>query len=66
MYGLSVQDGGVEGHVLISCCESTKIATSCRTTIDRGHWNPPKKKKKAFVQRQRKSCNEMVGWAQTQ
>ena len=64
MYELSVYDGGVEGHVLISCCESAKTATSCRRTIDRGHWSPPKKK--AFVQRQRKSCNEMVGWAQTQ
>ena len=46
MYGLPVQDGGGEGHVLISFCESTKTATSCWTTIDRGHRKPPKKKKK--------------------
>ena len=35
IYRLSVQDCGVEGHALISSCKSTKIITSCWTTIDR-------------------------------
>ena len=33
--GVPVQDGGVEGRALISSCKSTKIATSCSTTINR-------------------------------
>ena len=41
--GPLVQDGRVEVPVLISSWESTKIATSCWTTIDRGCWNPQKK-----------------------
>ena len=32
---LLVQDGGVEGHVLISSFRSTKITTSCWTAIDK-------------------------------
>ena len=32
---VSVQNGGVEVCVLISSCESTKLATNCWTTVDR-------------------------------
>ena len=37
-----VQDGRVEGRP--SSRESTEITTNWRTTIDRRHWNPPKKR----------------------
>ena len=40
---LPVQDGGVEGCGLIFC-ETTKIATSCWTTIDRRKTGEPAKK----------------------
>ena len=33
---LLVQDSGVEGRVLVSSCESTKITISCWTAISRG------------------------------
>ena len=42
--GLPVQDGRVEGCALISSCESTKIATSYWTTIDRKTLEPTQKK----------------------
>ena len=42
--GLPVQDGGVEGYGLISSCETTKITTSCWTTIDRRKTGEPAKK----------------------
>ena len=35
-----VQDGGVEGRVLIFSCKITKITTSCWTTIDRKTLGP--------------------------
>ena len=38
-----VSDGGVEERALISSCESTKITTSCWTTIDRRMLEPIKK-----------------------
>ena len=41
---LLVQDGGVEGHVLVSSCESSKIATSCVTTIYRRTLEPTAKR----------------------
>ena len=40
---LRIQDGGVKGRALISSCESTKITTSCWTTIDRRTLEPTKK-----------------------
>ena len=53
IYRLPVQDGGVEGHAISSSCKSTKIITSCWTTIDRRTSEPterdtpcPKTKKK--------------------
>ena len=45
---LLVQDGGVEGRVLISSCESTKIATSCWTAINRRTLEPTKKRYPTF------------------
>ena len=39
---LPAQDCGVDRCVLISSFEGTKITTSC-LTIDRTHWNPPRK-----------------------
>ena len=54
----------VEGHALIPFCKSTKITTSCWTTIDRRLENT-KKKKIPHVQRQRSSSSEMVGGAQS-
>ena len=59
------QDGGVEGCVLISSGKSTKIATSCWTTIDRKMLEPTKKNT-PHVQRQRRSHSETVGGVQTQ
>ena len=41
-----VHDGRVEGHVLISSCESIKIATSYWTVIDRRMSEKPPKKKR--------------------
>ena len=41
---LPVQDGGVEGHALISFCERTKITTSCWTIINRRMLEPTKKR----------------------
>ena len=46
MNRLLVQDGRVEGHVLISSCESTKIVISYWTTIDKKMLESTKKKKK--------------------
>ena len=43
-FQILVQDGGVEGHVLISSCESTKITTSHLTTINRMTMEPTKKR----------------------
>ena len=40
---LTPQIWGVEGYVLISSCESTRIATTCWTTIDRRMLEPTKK-----------------------
>ena len=40
----SVLDGRVEVRVLISSCESTRIATTCWTTIDRRMLEPTKKR----------------------
>ena len=41
---LLVQDGGVEGQAFTSSCESTKVATSCRTAIDGRTLEPTKKR----------------------
>ena len=41
---LPVQDGGVEGHALISFCERTKITTTFWTTINRRMLEPTKNK----------------------
>ena len=43
VFQILVQDGGV-GHALISSCESTKITTSCLTTINRMTLEPIKKR----------------------
>ena len=43
IYRLPVQDGGVEGHAIISSCKSTKIITSCWTAIDRRTSEPTKR-----------------------
>ena len=40
---LAVQDGGAQGPMLISSCKSTKIATSCWTTIHRRTLEPTNK-----------------------
>lgn len=37
------RDGGEEGHVPITSSESTRVATSCWTTITRRSLEPPKK-----------------------
>ena len=42
IYKLLVPDGKVEGQVLISSFERTKIATICCTTIDRRRLKPTK------------------------
>ena len=74
-----VQDDGVEGRVLISACESTQVATSSWTTIDRWTLEPTKKryptskvKEEAAVRRQEehnidkiKSHPRQVGEPQT-
>ena len=52
-----IQDGEVEGHVLTSSCESTKITTSCWGTSNRRMLEPTKKI--PHLQRQR-SHSEMV------
>ena len=49
-----LQDGGVEGHVLTSSCESAKIIANCWTIIDRRTLE----KKVPHVQRQRRSHNK--------
>ena len=54
----SKQDGRVEGLQLTSYHENTKITTNCWTTIDETGWNLPKKI--FYIQRQRRSHNEMV------
>ena len=66
LYSLSDQHGRVEGHVLISSCESTKIATSCCATINRRMLEPTKKKKILHMQRQRRSLSKTVGGVQSQ
>ena len=63
-FQILVQDGGVEGHALISSCESTKITTSCLTTINRMTLEPIKKKI-PHIQRQRRSCKDKVERAQS-
>lgn len=40
------QEGGLDGCVLISSCESNKVATSCQQPSTGGCWNLLKKKKK--------------------
>ena len=40
------KDGGVEERTFIFSCENSRIATLCRTTIDRRMLDPTKKKKK--------------------
>ena len=62
-FRILVQDGGVEGHVLISSCESTKITTSRLTTINRMTVEPSRKI--PHIQRQRRSCSEKVERAQS-
>ena len=58
-----MQDGGVEGHVLIFSLRNTKIATSCWTTINRRIVEPTKKI--LYVQWQRKSCIKTLGGVQS-
>ena len=55
------QDGRVEGLELTSYHKNTKITANWWTTIDKKGWNLPKKV--LYVQRQRRSHNEMVGGA---
>ena len=55
--------GRIGGCVLIFSCENTKIATSCWTIINR-RMPEPTKKNIPYVQRQRRSCNKMVGGVQ--
>ena len=61
---LLVQDGGVEEHVLISSCESTKIATSYWITINRRTLEPTKKytpcPKKKKLQQDGRRCAIMI------
>ena len=52
--GRLLQDGGVEGHVLTSSCESAKIIANCWTIIDR----TTLEKKVPHVKRQRRSHNK--------
>ena len=47
-FQILVQDGGVEGYALISSCESTKITTSCLTTINKMTLEPIKKRYATF------------------
>ena len=39
-----IQDGGVQGHALISSCKSTQMAASCWATISRRILEPIKKR----------------------
>ena len=55
------QDGWAEGLEFTSSHENTKITTNCWTTIDKKDRNLPKKI--FYIQRQRRSHNEMVGGA---
>ena len=58
MYGLPIRDGRVEGHVLISFCESTKTASSCWMAIDRGHWKPLKKRTMPYCPKTKKKLQQ--------
>ena len=58
---LWLQDGGVEGRVLIFSCKNSKTTTSCWTTIDRRMLDPTKKI--PHIQGQRRSPNKTVGGA---
>ena len=40
---MAVQDGGIEGHMLIFSCKNSKITTCCWTGINRKMLDPPKK-----------------------
>ena len=56
---LQLQDGRVEGHVLIFSCENSKITTHCWTIINRRMLHCTKKD--THVQRQRRTLSKMVG-----
>ena len=56
-------DSGVERWELMSSYESTKITTSCLTTINK---NPSKKKKYSMFKEKEKSSSDMIGGAQLQ
>ena len=57
----TLEDNGVEGLELTSFCKNTKITTNWWTNIDKKDWNLPNKI--VYIQRQKRSHNEMVGGA---
>ena len=59
MTTLQLQDGRVEGHVLIFSCKNSKITTHCWTIINRRMLHCTKKD--THVQRQRRTPSKMVG-----
>ena len=60
-----LKSSGWPSRCALIFCQSTKITTSCWTTINRKTLEPTKKKDK-LIQAQRRSCNRMVGGAQWQ
>ena len=58
-----VQDGRVEECVLTSSCNSMEIALAVEQPSTGGCWNPLKQLND--IQRQGRSCDEMVGGAQS-
>ncbi|XDA90983.1 hypothetical protein R6Z07F_020594 [Ovis aries] len=63
MSKLLVQDGEVEGCVLISSCKSTKLQLAVEQQSTGGCCNPPKKI--LHILRQRRSCSETIGRTQS-
>ena len=59
----SLQDGEVEGHVLIFCCENSKITTCCWTLSTGECCIPPKKE--PHIQGQRRSPSKRVEGAKS-
>ena len=59
---MAVQDGGIEGHMLIFSCKNSKITTCCWTTINRRMLDPIKKQKtKPYPEGQSRSSSNTVG-----
>ena len=58
---LPVQDGRVERRVLISYCNSTKITTSCWTTIERKTLEPTRKREPTFKDKEEGAARQKEG-----